>query len=211
MNKSVGAILSSAYFPPIDYFRVIARVGNVFLEANETFQKQTYRNRCKILAADGMLSLSIPLIKGEDRSIAAMRIDYSKPWLQQHKRALVSAYNSSPFFEYYQDDIFEILDKKYETLFELNNALLEKLLQLLGLKNNITLTCEYLNETPEGFVDLRDVIHPKRKSNEPLAAPNIKYSKYYQVFIEKYGFVEDLSILDLLFNEGPNSISYLIY
>ena len=211
MNKSVGAILSSAYFPPIDYFRVIARVGNVFLEAKETFQKQTYRNRCKILAADGMLSLSIPLIKGEDRSIAAMRIDYSKPWLQQHKRALVSAYNSSPFFEYYQDDIFEILDKKYETLFELNNALLEKLLQLLGLKNNITLTCEYLNEAPEGFVDLRDVIHPKRKSNEPLAAPNIKYSKYYQVFIEKYGFVEDLSILDLLFNEGPNSISYLIY
>ena len=211
MNKTVGAVLSSAYFPPIEYFRVIARVGNVFLEANETFQKQTYRNRCKILAADGVLSLSIPLIKGEDRAIASMKIDYSKPWLQQHKRALISAYNSSPFFEYYQDDIFEILDRKYETLFQLNCAILDKMLRLLGLKNNLTMTTEYLQEYPEGVVDLRNTIHPKKKSNEPLAAPNIKYSDYYQVFIEKYGFVDDLSILDLLFNEGPNSISYLIY
>ena len=198
MNKTAGAILSSAYFPPIEYFRVIARVGNVFLEANETFQKQTYRNRCKILAADGVLSPS-------------MKIDYSKPWLQQHKRALISAYNSSPFFEYYQDDIFEILDRKYETLFELNCAILDKMLRLLGLKNNLTMTTEYVQEYPESVVDLRNTIHPKKKSNEPLAAPNIKYSDYYQVFIEKYGFVDDLSILDLLFNEGPNSISYLIY
>ena len=90
MNKTAGAILSSAYFPPIEYFRVIARVGNVFLEANETFQKQTYRNRCKILAADGVLSLSIPLIKGEDRAIASMKIDYSKPWLQHSESCFLS-------------------------------------------------------------------------------------------------------------------------
>lgn len=209
MNRTVEAVLSSAYFPPVDYFRVIYRVGNVFLESKERYQKQTYRNRMKILASDGVLSLSVPLVKGDDRSITAMEIDYSKPWLQQHKRALVSAYNSSPFFEYYMDDIFEILDRRHKTLFELNMDILKKMLHLLGLKDNIALTAEYHAIYPEHVADFRDSIHPKKKSNDSLVAPNPKYSEYYQVFTDKFGFVSDLSALDLLFNEGPNAISYL--
>ena len=209
-NNPEGAILSSAYFPPIEYFRVIARVGNIFIEKHETYQKQTYRNRCKILAGDGPLSLSIPLIKGDDRTITSMEIDYSKPWLQQHKRGLVSAYNSSPFFEYYQDDIFKVLDARHKTLFDLNIALTELMLNLLGIRATILPTPEYIKEYPAEIIDFRESIHPKKESLHPLTLPKAGKGEYYQVFIEKFGFTPNLSALDLLFNEGPDSTSYLL-
>lgn len=196
--------------------RVIAKGGRVFLEAHETYRKQSYRNRFEILSSSGVLSLSIPLNKGTERGICSMTIDYTKPWLQQHERALAAAYNSSPFFEYYKDDLFAILESGEVSLYALNERLLVKIIDLIGLGNNLSQTDRYLPAGDvKGITDLRDSFHPKNKSGTLLldnAALSDFYTfdRYYQVFSGKFDFVENLSILDLLFNEGPNSISYLL-
>ncbi len=210
MNKADTLILSSAYFPPINYFKAMASSDTILLEFCESFIRQTYRNRCKILATDGVLSLSIPVTKEfPNTPIKDVKIDYSKPWLQQHKRAIISAYRSSPFFEYYQDEIFEILDSGETSLFMMNLRIINKMIELLGLNKSITLTEEFVAKYGEGTMDLRSLIQPKRVS--PLLPDFLKESKpYYQVFSDKQGFKSNLSIIDLLFNEGPNSISYLV-
>lgn len=202
-------ILSTAYFPPIDYFVAIAASKRVLIENNDSYIKQTYRNRCRIYATDGALSLSIPIRKEHDSScIKEVKIDYFTPWLQQHKRAIISSYGSSPFFEYYKDDIFEILDSKEESLLALNTQLLFKILELIGIEREIIPTSEYFKQYPQD-TDLRDAIHPKHQSNVyELLGKKIK--PYYQVFSDKLGFMSDLSILDLLFNEGPESSSFLL-
>ena len=127
----------------------------------------------------------------------------------QHKRSITAAYNSSPFFEHYQDEIFEILDREERYLLDLNNKLIVKLLELIGCDYAVEFTDKYINraDLSEDVVDLRDDIHPKKES--PILGVEIKEKPYYQVFSHKQGFVSNLSILDLLSNEGPNSISYL--
>lgn len=184
--------------------KMIARGEGIFIEGCERYQKQSYRNRCRILASDGPLSLSIPLENSSSKDISMMRIDYSKSWILQHKRAIISAYNSSPFFIYYMDDIFALLDRRYQYLLDLNMALLEKLVQLCGIRKEITLTQSYMRteELHEHVYDLRDLIHPKK---EAICTSE----SYYQVFSDRFGFVPSLSVLDLLCNEGPNAISFL--
>ncbi len=198
-------IFSTAYFPPIGYFKALSRYGNglLLLEACGHYRKQSWRTRCNILSANGVLSLSVPVVVPGDRDIRKVEIDYSKDWLRQHKRALISAYNSTPFFEYYQDDIFAVLDSGEKYLFDLNLHIMECVSRLAGLKTDIQLTSEYVSDY-QGL-DLREVFDPKKKEvpQEYHCAP------YYQVFSEKFGFVDGLSILDLLFNEGPNSYSFL--
>ena len=158
-----------------------------------------------------------------------MRIDYTKPWLQQHERAFISAYRTSAFFEYYQDELFAILESRPQTLFELNTALTVKLLELLGLRCRVSFTGEYVQEygpdvellglrcrvsfTGEyvqeygpDVLDLREAIHPKKTVPEMFRN---SFKPYYQVFYEKFGFIPGLSALDLLFNEGPNALSFL--
>lgn len=213
------AILSTAYFPPIEYFAVMANSSKVYIQGGEMYQKQSYRTRCSIGAANGILVLTLPVLRGVSQQsesdklshkvfIEDIKIDYSKPWVIQHKRAIEAAYMSSPFFEYYKDDLFPILESNIESLFELNMQLIKKIAELIGIECDIQVMDEYLtNSETEGFDDFRDVIHPKKK-NDILEKLQLN-KPYYQVFTNKQGFIGNLSILDLLFNEGPNSISYL--
>ena len=190
----------------------------VYIEACENYQKQSYRNRCRFYAADGVQPLSFPIIHEEGtykHPVKDIKVDYSTPWLLQHKRAIVSAYRTSAYFEYYQDELFAILDGCPEKLLDLNMALLRFFIEKTGLKVDLRLTEEYSKEgmiaDVDGnnipCVDLREVIHPKRPNT---ILNNLALEKpYFQVFAPKYGFQSDLSIMDLLFNEGPDSILYL--
>ena len=190
----------------------------VYIEACENYQKQSYRNRCRFYAADGVQALSFPIIHEEGRHkhpVGQVKIDYSTPWLQQHKRAIVSAYRTSAYFEYYQDELFAILDSMPERLLDLNMELLRFFIEKTGLCIDLRLTQEYAHggvvSDPDGqsvsCEDLREMIHPKR-SNTMLSDLELE-KPYFQVFAPKYGFKSDLSIMDLLFNEGPDSILYL--
>ena len=185
----------------------------VYMEACENYQKQSYRNRCRFYAADGVQALSFPIIhEGGTHKlpISEIKVDYSTPWLQQHERAIVSAYRTSAYFEYYQDELFEILESRPERLIDLNMALLRFFIEKTGIAVDLRMTSDY---SKEGVIDgascedLREMIHPKR-SNTILSDMGLE-KPYFQVFSGKYGFKSDLSIMDLLFNEGPDSIMYL--
>lgn len=209
-----SCILSTAYFPPIEYFAALANSATSFIEGEEMYQKQSYRTRCHINSGNGLLILTIPALRegGEHKiPIRNVKIDYSKPWLIQHKRAIEAAYMSSPFFEYYADDIFPIMDAKHDSLFDLNTTLTKKIMELIGLECNISFTDNYLQPqqiSAAGMLDFRERIHPKWKGENLLQSMHIE-KPYYQVFTNKQGFLSNLSILDLLCNEGPNSISFL--
>lgn len=195
--------LSTAYLPPVAYVKVISGSSATFIEKFENYQKQSYRNRCYIYSANGPLPLIIPIVRGGDnRKIDTIRIDYSKEWQKQHWRAIFSAYNTSPFFDYYKDDIYHYYCNREPYLLNFNTSILNTILGLIGLDDRPGFTTEF-RECVEG-VDLRDAIHPKRDE-----ATKNKYGQYHQVFAHKYGFLPNLSIVDLLFNEGPNAITYL--
>lgn len=226
----MAKLLTTAYFPPISYFAAIAEdmeglvrtkgedrrsipssplsPSTIYIEACENYQKQSYRNRCHFYAADGKQSLSFPIAHSEGTHkhlISEVLIDYSKPWALQHKRAIISAYRTSAYFEYYQDELFAVLDSKPERLLDLNTRLLEFFLDKIGIKAEIRMTENYSQNTD--CEDLREVIHPKRSDN---ILEKLELNKpYFQVFAEKHGFIPNLSIMDLLFNEGPDSIIYL--
>ena len=180
----------------------------VYIEACENYQKQSYRNRCRFYAADGVQALSYPIIhEGGTHKlpISEIKIDWSTPWLQQHERAIVSAYRTSAYFEYYQDELFAILESRPERLLDLNMDLLRFFIEKTGLSVDLRLTSEYSREVD--MTDLREAIHPKRPNT---ILRNLALEKpYFQVFSRKHGFQSDLSIMDLLFNEGPDSILYL--
>ena len=190
----------------------------VYIEACENYQKQSYRNRCRFYAADGLQALSFPIVhEGGTHKlpISQIKVDYSTPWLLQHKRAIVSAYRTSAYFEYYQDELFEILDSRPERLFDLNLALIRFFIEKIGIAVDLRLTSDYSADgrvvQEDGSLvcceDLREVIHPKRP-NDILVRLDME-KPYVQVISGKYGFLSDLSIMDLLFNEGPDSIVYL--
>ena len=237
-------LLSTAYFPPVSYFAAMAQEmgglvlrrpqadGNqdrqsaapaltpavVYIEACENFQKQSYRNRCYFYGADGVQSLQVPILHEggtHKQPISEIKIDWSKPWLLQHKRAIISAYRTSAYFEYYQDELFAILDSQPEKLFDLNMALIRFFIEKTGLAIDLRTTEDYSGEgnivaadgTAVTCEDLRQTIHPK-KDNSILEDQNLK-KPYFQVFAQKHGFQSDLSIMDLLFNEGPESICFL--
>lgn len=204
-------ILSSAYFPPIDFFVAMLNSPMVEIEQHENYIKQSYRNRTKILSSNGILSLSLPVVGGGNgHPIKDIKIDYSSKWVGEHKRALLSAYMSSPFFEYYSDDIFSIIDKKPTFLFDLNLEIIEYIVEAINCGVKYRLTEQYLSakELDSQTVDYRETIHPKKGS--PIFAGDIKQKPYYQVFSQKYGFVSGLSVVDLLFNEGTESYKYLL-
>ena len=222
----MAKLFTTAYFPPVSYFAAIAedmaglsrKRGDdgslelspsvVYIEACENFQKQSYRNRCRFYAADGVQTLSFPVLheRGTHKQpVADIRIDYSKPWVLQHKRAIVSAYGMSAYFDYYKDELFAILDSQPERLLDLNMAILRFFIEKIGLKVDLRLTEDYAKETD--YEDLREIIHPKR-DNDVLHRLGLE-KPYFQVFAQKYGFKSDLSVMDLLFNEGPDSILYL--
>ena len=207
-------LLSTAYFPPVSYFAAMAEEMGVtvpsvvYIEACENFQKQSYRNRCLFYGAEGVQTLSFPIVhEGGTHKIpiTEIKIDYKTPWVQQHERAITSAYRTSAFFEYYQDELFAILESRPERLFDLNMMLTRFFIEKTGILVDLRVTEDYHREPL--FTDLREAVHPKRQ-NTILADLGLE-KPYFQVFSPKYGFKSDLSIMDLLFNEGPESIVYL--
>ena len=311
-------LLSTAYLPPVSYFTVMAKYGAVSIEAYENFQKQSYRTRARIASSSGTEYISVPILKGEGhkRPISEIEIDYKRDWVLSHKRALMSCYGSAPFYIYYKDDIFSVLDSRPRFLLDLNPSLTRVLAGLLGIRCEIRFTDSYvapaavasgvvpgvvsavvpgvvsaaapasassgvvhaaaasdavvasassdaadagvgagafadagafpntgvsanvgassdandllhtdtafnagatlqdstslhddtvLQDDGRASIDFRYCIHPKR----PLPTGFLKGGEYYQVFADRLGFIPDLSAVDLLFNEGPNAISFL--
>ena len=196
-------VLTIAYFPPIEYFAVLAKYSSVYIEACENYQKQSYRNRCHIYAENGRQALNFPVVHRDGTFSLPIReigVDYSTPWVAKTERCIETAYRSSAFFDYYRDELFAILDAQPATLWELDLLIIRFFLRKIGLRTELVPTAAFAPE----HVD----IHPKRP-NGILRELGLERS-YYQVFAERNGFIPNLSIMDLLFNEGPESIDYLL-
>lgn len=201
------ALLPTAYLGPIQYFQKLKRYDNCVIEHYENFIKQTYRSRCNIYSPNGLLTLSIPLEKRNKRQIVKdIKISYEYNWQQLHWRSLESSYRRSAFFEYFEDDLHPYYhEKKYEFLIDLNEALQQELMGLIKLKKEYTFTSSYVAQ-PEVTDDYRNIIDPKADLKNDLL---FESQPYYQVFETRHGFIENLSIVDLLFNEGSKVINYL--
>ena len=200
-------LLPTAYFPPVEYFALLAKYSVVYMEACENYCKQTWRNRCRILTANGPQDLIVPVVHEGGTfqlPITRIRVDYSTPWVLRTERAIESAYGSSPFFTYYRDGLYAILDPHPETLWELNLRIIRFFCEKIGIAPEIRFTTAYNPDTEEDF---RSVIHPK-KPNTIMLDLGIG-RPYWQVFGERFGFTPGLSVMDLLFNEGPESICLL--
>lgn len=200
-------LLSTATFAPIQFYTKILKADSVYIEQFENFIKQTYRNRYTILGGNGPIDLIVPVVKGRGPKtlIKDLQISYDTDWQRNHWRTIFSAYGSSPYFEYYADDLIHFFEKKFKFLSEYNLAIHETLCELFEIENKIILT-EDFEKVPDGTLNYRERISPKEKT---APDPYFRPIAYTQVFSDKLGFAPNLSILDLLFNEGPNSYSIL--
>jgi hypothetical protein len=196
-------LLSTAYLGPIQYFSKLLTPGTIIIERYEHFPKQSYRNRCIIYGANGPLTLTVPVTKENIKEYTRdIRIDYATNWLKIHLKAIESAYNNSPFYPYYIDDIRDILNKKETYLYDLNQKLTLTLCDLIKIKPIVSETNDYIVELPPQTFDFRECIHPKLRMFKP--DENFEAPQYSQVFASKHGFIENLSIIDMLFNIGPD-------
>lgn len=203
--------LSSAYLAPVQYYTKFLLNGQIFIEKYENYIKQSYRNRCTIVSANGAIPLSIPVehSSGTKVLIKDIRIADHGNWQHMHWNAIVSAYNSTPFFEYYQDDFAPFYHKKYSFLFDFNEELRILISRLIGIENrNILYTESYNADLRKNDLDFRETIHPKK--DYKLFDSEFFLQKYYQIFSQKLGFIENMSIIDLLFNMGNESILVLM-
>jgi len=195
-------LLSTAYLPPCEYFSLISQSGSVLIEREENYIKQTWRNRCRILTSAGVQIISVPVMKGNLPKATAkdVEIDYSKRWKQVHLRALISSYGRSPYFQFYFDTIEKTIECNHKYLIDLNQELLEICLEILGISKPVTFTSSF--EPAAGKPnDFRYSLTPKRTSGY-IQKP------YLQVFSNN-PFTPALSILDLIFNMGPDSCRYI--
>jgi len=198
------ALVGSVYLGNINYYSVLYRANEVLIDGCEHYSKQSYRNRCEIYGANGKLNLTVPLIRqGKRVSVKEALIDNDQNWQKLHWKSIESAYRSSPYFEFYEHKFSSIYNEKYESLFQLNNDLQSKVLEVLKVDVNFNETESY-KKNYDDFIDYRESIHPK--INPEKQYPE---NSYIQVFENKLGFIPNLSILDLLFNEGPNAINFL--
>jgi len=190
-------LLSTAYLAPVEYYVQLYN-RPVIIEQWDNYVKQSYRNRCVIAATNGLQTLSIPIVKPDTHHCFSrdIRIAEHGDWRHLHWNAIISAYNSSPFFEYYEDDFRPFYEKKPNFLFDFNEQLRETICRLMHFSPNISYSKEYIQKTDE-ILDLREAFHPKKPPVSQSFAP------YYQVFDNKFGFQSNLSIIDLLFNMGP--------
>ena len=178
--------------------------NSIVVEQYETFPKQTYRNRTVIATANGLLSLTVPVVRtnGNHTYTKDMAICYNENWPLKHWRAIESAYNASPYFLYYKDELELILNKKHSTLIDLNMDIIAFVFKKLKTKKEVLLSDDYVSIITERTKDYRNVFSPKNKET-------IQLPPYDQVFTDRFGFQSDISILDLLFNLGPDSLGYL--
>jgi hypothetical protein len=199
-------LLSTAYLPPVSYMAKVAFASNVSIEQFDSYHKQTYRNRCRILAANGALNLTIPVVKnsGVKTLVKDVKIDYATAWQSNHWRSILSAYNSSPFLEYYIDDLYPFYHRRFEFLIDFNTQLLETLCELLDLDTTLDLTSDFCKSGEYCMHDFREEFSPKKFRESNVDEP------YTQTFSEKFGFIADLSVVDLLLNVGPLAHNYLL-
>ena len=221
----MNVLLSTTYFGPIQWYQKLYRADEVWIERHETFRKQTYRNRCVIATTQGTQALTIPVERSNSQSsipqfLKDIRISDHGNWRHLHWNALRSAYGDSPFFMYYEDDIRPFFERRWDYLFDFNEAIIEKMCELLDIQPNIHYTDQYLPSLDkerlrvgasagmgleEGLLDCRNTITPKH----PVPDPGFTPQRYYQVYEAKHCFLPNLSILDLLFNMGPESVFWL--
>ncbi len=197
-------LLQPTYFAPIVQYIALSQNDEVKYEIEDNYQKQTYRNRCYIYGANGKQMLNIPIVHTKinlRKKTKDVKIDYSFPWSKLHIKTLQTAYRSSPYFEFYEDEILAVFNKKYKYLLDLNFETIQVIADCLQLERAFKKTTEYkLNYTD--LIDLRYLANAKSKREFTL-------KKYTQVFGDRHGYISNLSILDLLFNEGTNALQYL--
>jgi len=195
-------LFTTAYFPSISYMARFLAEDEPVIEIWETYHKQTYRNRCRVMTANGVESLSVPVVKvnGNHTITKDMIISPIEPWQHIHSRCLESAYKASPYFDHYYDYLRPIYEGHFERLVDLNDTALRSVLKMLKVKKEIVHTTDYVHEAEKDF---REAFSPKKPFDANL------FPTYYQVFSEKFPFAPDLSVLDLIFNEGPEAMAYL--
>jgi len=202
-----SAIFTTAYFPPISYFVALLPFENIFIEGFENYQKQSFRNRAYIAGPNGKQSLNVPVIKtnGNHTSIKDITLSEETNWKQQHWNSIETAYNSSAFMMYYEEEIKAVMFKDHKNLWDLNMELLELMLELFQIDTKIIQTKDF-EKSPDDCLDYRSTIHPKETS---IFAKELDKNTYFQVFEDKNGFIRDLSCLDLLFNLGPDAGGFI--
>ncbi len=199
-----GLVLPVFYLPPVEYFAQLNQhKTNILMDAEEHFIKQTYRNRAHIYSPDGILALTVPVVKGAKvhTKVKDVKISYDFNWQRLHWMSLQNCYRRSAYFEFYEDSFAPLYQKRYENLFDYNMELLSLLCKLLKIKTEFKFTTEYEESYPDSF-DLRLSLDPKKKTQ-------VAQKPYFQLFEERHGFLNNLSVVDLLFNQGPQAVNYL--
>ncbi|MEM6697166.1 MAG: WbqC family protein [Bacteroidota bacterium] len=204
-EKNTTALIELHYLPCVHYFTKILKYETIIIEQCEHYQKRSYRNRCHIMGANGLLRLSIPLQSGKNQqmNIREVKISHQENWRQLHWKSISSAYRNAPFFEYYADYLAPFFEQKEQFLFDWNYKLLIQILDLLQLENNTQLSEQYEPMPASPIVDLRNSIQAKKSRHKEVL--DLEVIPYAQVFQERHGFVPNLSILDLLFCTGPQA------
>ena len=205
-----SVLLSTTYFGPVQWYQKLYRYDSVSIDLQETFQKQTYRNRCLIATTQGVQALTVPVVHDASNVISDIRISDHGNSRHLHWQALQTAYGDSPFFEYYEDDLRQFFtERHWERLKDYNMSICQKMCELQDIQPTIVQTSDFRLQpscppsiNPDDF---RLGINPKH----PLEDVDFQPKPYYQVYQQKHGFLPNLSILDLLFNMGPESIFYL--
>ena len=189
------------YFSPIAQYVALVHADSVLFEIHDNFQKQTYRNRCFIYGTNGKQLLNIPVIKANSKQATRdVQIDHSENWQQQHLKAITSAYNSSPFYEYFDIELESIYSNKDRYLLDFNFRCHEFIVEQAQLEaTTYKKTTSFVKTQAD---DYRFLVDAKTKQD-------FNFRSYVQVFADKHGFIENLSILDLLFSEGGNTLNYL--
>ena len=207
MSEKESVILSTTYLGPIYYYSSFFLSYPVFIEKHENYLKQSYRNRCLIYGANGPLTLVVPVQRGSfhKTAINELKIDYDTNWQANHWRSITSSYKSAPFFEFYIDDLIPFYQQRFRYLIDFNTSLMKIFLGHLDIKQEFSFTKSFKKQYPSKMLDFREKIHPKKMFLDPW----FKNFEYTQVFSPKHGFIPNLSILDLLFNLGPESTEFL--
>jgi len=199
----MNILLHPTYFPSIAHFVAIVKASSITFEVEDNYQKQTYRNRAYVYGANGKLLLNVPIkhTHKNRQKYKDVRIANDENWQDLHWKSLESAYRTSPFFEYYEDEFASLFKKKHNFILDYNFECLDLVLECLQLDIDYIKTTEFKKDVSP-LSDLRDLANARKE-------PNFLFDTYTQVFVEKHGFINNLSILDLLFNEGTNALNYL--